>query len=81
MLKLLIVLALVVGLALWLLKGRRRGPGETGGAERPAAPRGAAEMVACAHCGLHLPKPEAVFDPSGQPYCGAAHRLAGPRRP
>jgi uncharacterized protein len=36
-------------------------------------------MVDCAHCGLHLPASEAVRDAGSRPYCGAAHRLAGPR--
>jgi len=35
-------------------------------------------MVECAHCGLHLPQGEAVFD-GATPYCGEPHRLAGPR--
>ena len=36
------------------------------------------QMVACRHCGVHLPADEAVFD--GQlPYCGPSHRQAGPR--
>jgi uncharacterized protein len=39
----------------------------------------AAPMLACSHCGLHLPKTEAVFDAEGRPFCGEAHRLAGPR--
>jgi uncharacterized protein len=35
-------------------------------------------MVACAHCGLHLPRSDAVLDAQGRGFCGAAHRLAGP---
>jgi uncharacterized protein len=35
-------------------------------------------MVACAHCGLHLPRSDAVLDTQGRGFCGAAHRLAGP---
>ena len=38
-----------------------------------------AAMLACAQCGLHVPKAEALFDAAGRPYCGEAHRLAGPR--
>jgi uncharacterized protein len=71
----LVLLAAVVGLAvLWLLKGRRRDG--SGTSRRGAEP---AKMVACAHCGVHVPQPEAVFDAGGRPYCGEAHRLAGPR--
>jgi uncharacterized protein len=38
-------------------------------------------MVACAHCGLHLPQAEAVVADVGGtvlPYCSEAHREAGP---
>lgn len=38
-----------------------------------------AEMLACAHCGVHLPKSEALFDVAGHPYCSAEHRAIGPR--
>lgn len=78
-----VLLLAVVVLALWWFKRR----GDDSG--RPAAPppkapkRGpAAEpatVVACAHCGMHLPQPEAVMDAGGRPYCGEAHRIAGPR--
>lgn len=83
MAKLLLVLGvLVVALAWWTL-GRRRdgGTGEDRAARRPGADRrGApATMLACAHCGVHLPQSEAVFDVGGRPYCSEAHRLAGPR--
>jgi uncharacterized protein len=36
-------------------------------------------MLSCIHCGLHLPQADAVFDGQGRVFCGAAHRLAGPR--
>ena len=39
------------------------------------------DMVACQHCGLHLPHSEAVAGTRG-PYCSAAHRsAAGDRNP
>jgi uncharacterized protein len=40
-----------------------------------AAPR---QIVACSHCGVHLPADEAVHEGS-LPYCSASHRQAGPR--
>ncbi len=80
MLRFLILVAVVVGLALWLLKGRRTGspPGSQSEASRKdrAEP---APMVACAHCGVHLPRPDASVDAEGRTYCGDAHRVAGPR--
>ena len=35
-------------------------------------------MVACAHCGWHLPHSEALAH-AGQHYCSPAHRDAGAR--
>jgi len=35
-------------------------------------------MVACAHCGLHLPRAEAL-EHAHRHYCCAEHRSAGPR--
>ena len=40
-----------------------------------SAPPAAEEIVACAHCGMHLPKSEAVSGAS-EWFCGPAHRLA-----
>jgi uncharacterized protein len=57
---------------LWLLRGatsRRRG-----GAARPA-PAKPQEMIACAHCGVHLPRDEALPGRGGV-FCGDAHRTA-----
>jgi uncharacterized protein len=73
--KYLVLLAVLVLAWVLFFKGRRRPPpaGRTGSAAKPAA------MLACAHCGLHVPKAEAVLDAAGRAYCGEAHRLAGPR--
>lgn len=35
-------------------------------------------MVACTHCGLHLPAADALIDTRQQPYCCEAHRDLGP---
>ncbi len=42
----------------------------------PAPPPAPAPMVACAHCGVHLPVAEAVPDPDGRLYCTQAHQRA-----
>jgi uncharacterized protein len=67
-----ILLLVIVGVVWWLLGRRpaiRNKPG--------AAPTRQA-MVACAHCGVHLPQSEAVVDAQGV-FCGEPHRVAGPR--
>ncbi len=56
--------------------------------QRPAAPTATPgstpkppqveDMVACAHCGVHLPASEACRDTAGRSYCSAAHHDAGP---
>jgi uncharacterized protein len=77
-----LLLLLVVGIALFALFGRGRKkaiPPETATPARPDPPAAAAPMLACAHCGVHLPRDDAVLDAAGRGYCGDAHRLAGPR--
>ncbi len=70
-----VIIALAVGLLLWLLFGRApRKSKPPGGAQ----PGGAEEMVSCAHCGVHLPRSDALAARSLH-YCSAAHRDAPPR--
>ncbi|MFM7531694.1 MAG: PP0621 family protein [Rubrivivax sp.] len=84
-----LVLLLVVGVAVWALLTRSRGPRRDPGVRGPGAPRGGAapapgaaggaqDMLRCAHCGVHLPAPEAVHA-LGRGYCSAEHAAAGPR--
>ncbi len=77
--KFLLLLA-VVAFALWLLKtkGRAATPPPTRKAP-PKAPEPPAAMLACVHCGVHLPQADTVQDAAGRAYCSEAHRLAGPR--
>ena len=44
----------------------------------PAADPGAQETVRCAHCGLFVPKTEALSG-GGAFFCSDSHRRAGPR--
>lgn len=79
--KFVVVIVVVVGL-LWLMLGRERRSGASPrGAPGAKATKGAApvEMLACAHCGVHLPRTEALFDAAGRAFCVEAHRVAGPR--
>jgi uncharacterized protein len=72
-----VLVLLVVVVFVWLmLRGRGRHKASRGTAPnvRPQA------IVECDHCGVHLPRSDAVLDRSGS-YCCDAHKLAGPRRP
>jgi len=79
---LLVVLALAVA---WVLfRGKRKSDGDADkvpppGKSKDNALNEPAQMLACSHCGLHLPRTDAAFDAAGQPYCSAEHRVAGPR--
>jgi uncharacterized protein len=70
-----LLVLVVVAVLLWLMFGRRRG---SGGTRKPAAPPAPAAMIACAHCGVHLPRSDAVGS-GAQWFCSEAHRIAGPR--
>ena len=69
-----VLLVLAVVVLLWLVRGavrRRVSP-------PPQKPTGAAPpepMLTCAHCGLHLPRDEALPGRGGV-FCGDAHRKA-----
>lgn len=74
--KYLLVLA-VVAVALWLLvRPRVRGSSSSQARRGADAP---VEMIACAHCGVHLPRDDAVTDAGARRYCSEAHRALGPR--
>ncbi len=87
MIKALILFA-VVGLVIWWLRRSGSADDRPRGEGRSAKPRNKpgenpadkpTPMLACAHCGVHLPQAEALTDAAGRPFCGEAHRLAGPR--
>lgn len=70
-----VLLVLAVLVLVWLLRGARR-PREPA-APAKSAPGGdaARPMVACQHCGVHLPQHEALPGRGGV-FCGEAHRAA-----
>ena len=86
-----LVVLLVVAVAAWVVLGRSRGRADRRRAaqsQAPAKPDAAAQsvdagaaqaMIACSHCGLHVPRGDAVADAQGRLFCEHAHRLAGPR--
>lgn len=68
--KYLLILLLVL-VVIWAVK-RGRGP------QTPPPPANTdnsnpSEMITCAHCGIHLPKEEAVLGQKGL-YCSTEHR-------
>ena len=72
----LFLLALFV--LLWLLRGAigsRRGL-----AKKKPAPGEPQPMITCAHCGIHLPRDEALPGRGGA-FCGDAHRAAFEKEP
>jgi len=46
----------------------------------PHEPSGPTPMVRCAHCGTHVPRPEALTS-EGQWFCSQRHLEQGPRQP
>jgi uncharacterized protein len=79
---LVLLLVVVVGVA-WLVWGRRRPPSQPKGdaaapPPAPAKPGTPQAMLACAHCGTHLPEADTLRDGEGRTYCSEAHRRAGP---
>jgi len=63
-----LLVAIVVALAIWLLRGRRRRPDR-----EPQTVRPPEDMVGCAHCGIHFPRGEGVVAGERQ-FCSEAHR-------
>lgn len=79
--KYLLVLGVVL-FAVWLWRRNRDEEAQDRAQEHarrapptPPPPVEVADMVACAHCGLHVPRGEAVAA-NGRLYCSDAHRQA-----
>ncbi len=73
-----VILIALAAVVFWWLRSRLRGPAAPTARSR-AEPTQAQAMLACAHCGVHVPQADVVADAAGRPYCSEAHRLAGPR--
>jgi uncharacterized protein len=76
---LLVAVVVLVGMlsaSLRRLRGPKKPPNPS-----PAPPpaSGVQAMLGCAHCGVHMPSQDMVFD-GDRAYCSAAHRDAGPPR-
>lgn len=71
-----LVLLLVIAAVLWWARSRSRSVTRT----PKAAPPTLQAMVPCAHCGVHLPRAEAVPGALGL-YCSDEHRRVRGDRP
>lgn len=72
-----VFLVLAAVALLWWFSARRNAP-RPGPGPAAANPPAAEAMVRCTHCGVHLPRGDALFD-GERPYCSETHRLAGPQ--
>lgn len=76
-----VLLVLAVIAFVWLL---RRALGNRTPKAKPAPQAAVPELVACARCGVHLPKAEALgpqgdpAPPAGPYFCCEEHRRMGP---
>jgi uncharacterized protein len=70
-----LIVVLVIALVVWLVL---RSKAEKPAARGPATKALPEAMLQCSHCGIHLPRAEALLDERGA-FCTEAHRLAGPR--
>jgi len=73
----LIVIGIVVLLVVWLLRRALAGPRAAGKSPEQAGEL-KGDLVACAHCGVNLPRLEAR-SAGGRFYCSEEHWRLGPR--
>ncbi len=71
---LVLLVVLVVAIGVWR---SRRAPGAATQENPPPPLALPQDMPACAHCGMHIPKAEALML-GNQAYCCAEHRRLGP---
>lgn len=86
---LLVLIVIIVAVGIWRSQRRaeareRRQAAAPRNPANPANPANAPlaapqDMVECAHCGLHLPRSEAI-EAAGRSYCSAEHRTLAQRR-
>jgi uncharacterized protein len=72
--KFLVLLVVIVGV-LWLMRSLRKPTLPPTPKPQQPPPLQNEEMVACAQCGVHLPRTEALPGRGGV-FCGEAHRTA-----
>jgi uncharacterized protein len=75
--KFILVVAVIVAVLALMSIVKRNRMGQHKAKQPSAAPRLNA-MLACAHCGTHVPDTDALAH-GGQAYCSPAHRDLGPK--
>lgn len=73
---LVLLFVLIVAIAVWRSRERGEAASQTNDLSRRAPKGGTQDMVACTHCGTHVPQSEALML-GEQPYCCAEHRRHG----
>lgn len=68
-----LVLLLVLGVAYMVWRGKRVASGKPAQKAKPDQLPAPQEMLACARCGVHVPRSEAWLS-SGRSYCCAEHQ-------
>lgn len=66
---------IAVFVLLWMLRGSLRRARRAPPAAKPSSTDTPQPMLSCAHCGVHLPRDEALPGRGGV-FCDAAHRAA-----
>jgi uncharacterized protein len=82
MLTRIVVIGVLVLAVLWLLRKSLGGRKPTTPADQNQNNQNSdssASLIACAHCGVMLPKADAFWR-EGQSYCSITHRNLGPKR-
>lgn len=72
---LVLLVVLLVAFGIW--RSRRAGDTASASARAPRALALPQDMLACAHCGVHIPQAEALLS-GAHAYCCAEHQRLGP---
>ena len=70
-----LVILLTILAGVWLVKRSMKRRQDAAAPQRAGAPR-QLPMLACAHCGMHVPAHEMVKGQRGNHFCSAAHQQA-----
>jgi uncharacterized protein len=64
----------LIAAVIWVLRSKKKASSRAPSSPSPSANREIEAMLHCAHCGIHFPASEAVFDASNTAYCSGEHR-------